>query len=170
MGAAQQLSQAFLDKDFINAFVQSVINTHKITLGAKIIPGKVAILPMSEKNGEITGFLGIVSNSSKWILSISYAKESVLDIYNTMFGESKTSIDNEVSDLVGEITNQIYGGAKSILNQRGYAFEMALPTVISGEFRTHHHGGGATLSIPFALEGKPNNIWVDIITSSTNNT
>ena len=162
MGAAPNIQQAFLDKEFINAFIQSVINTHRITANVQLFAGKASIQPKAAKNGEVTGFLGIVSNNSKWILSISYAKDSVLQIYKTMFGETKTEIDTEVSDLVGEVTNQIYGGAKSMLNQRGYAFEMALPTVVSGDFRTHHHGAGVTLSVPFSLDGKTFNIWIDV--------
>ena len=163
MGAAQNLTPPFLDKEFVNAFIQSVINTHRITANVGITAGKPTVMAKSEKNGEVTGFLGIVSNDSRWILSISYAKESILEIYKTMFGEDKTSVDNEVSDLVGEVTNQIYGGAKAMLNQRGFAFEMALPTVVAGDFRTHHHGGGVTLNVPFCLDGKPMNIWIDII-------
>ncbi len=166
MGAAEKITQAFLDKEFVNAFIQSVINTHRITANIQINSGKASILPKSEKNGEVTGFLGIVSNNSRWVLSISYAKESITEIYGTMFSEKKESIDNDVADLVGEITNQIYGGAKSMLNQRGYAFEMAMPTVITGDFRTHHHGSGVTLNVPFCISNKAYNIWIDITASS----
>lgn len=162
MSAALKINHALTDKEFINAFIQAVINTHKITATVDVMPSKPVITPTIQKHGEITGFVGIVSNDSKWILSISFSKESACWIYNNMFGENKADIDNEVSDLVGEITNQVYCGAKILLNQRGYAFEMALPTVISGDFRTRHHGAGVTLCIPFHLADKPDSIYIDI--------
>ena len=164
MSAAQKInaSSALMDKDFVNAFIQAVINTHKITASIDILAGKPKVLPQIEKHGEITGFVGIVSNDSKWVLSLSYDTAAATKIYQSLFGETKTSLDNEVADLIGEITNQVYGGAKLMLNQRGFSFQMALPTVVSGDFRTHHHGAGATLSIPFTLKDCQDSVYVDI--------
>jgi chemotaxis protein CheX len=162
MSAALKMSHALTDKEFINAFIQAVINTHKITAMVDVVPGKPSISQTIVKHGEVTGFVGIVSNDMKWILSISYEKATACSIYNNMFGENKADLDNEVSDLVGEITNQVYCGAKILLNQRGYAFEMALPTVISGDFRTRHHGAGVTLSIPFHIGDQKDSVYIDI--------
>jgi|GEM_PF-667020 len=164
MSAAPKLNtqSVLVDKDFINAFVQSVVNTHKITANVALTPGTPKILPKIEKHGEVTGFVGITSQDMRWVLSLSYGAESAIFIYKTMFGEDKAKLDGDISDLIGEITNQVYGGAKSLLNQRGFAFEMALPTVITGDFRTHHHGAGVTLMIPFDLNGKSSAIHVDI--------
>jgi chemotaxis protein CheX len=164
MSAAQKINSAsaLMDKDFVNAFVQAVINTHKITANVDIIVGKPKVLPKAEKHGQISGFVGIVSADSKWILSLSYDTAAAIKIYDSLFGEKKTDLDNDISDLIGEITNQVYGGAKLMLNQRGFSFEMALPTVVAGDFRTHHHGAGATLSIPFSLKDSDSSIQVDI--------
>jgi chemotaxis protein CheX len=164
MSAAVKLNatSALMDKDFVNAFIQAVINTHKITANVSITAGKPKVLPKIEKHGEISGFVGIVSSDTKWVLSLSYDKKSAVKIYHALFGEAKDELDHDVCDLIGEITNQVYGGAKLMLNQRGYSFQMALPTVISGDFRTHHHGAGATLSIPFKFSDSEDEIYVDI--------
>ena len=169
MGAAPVLTNAFLDKDFVNAFVQSVINTHRITGNIQINAGKPQVQQTAAKNGVVTGFVGIVSNNSKWILSISYTTDAICEIYMGMFGETKSEVDKDVADLVGEITNQIYGASKALLNQRGYKFEMALPTVVTGDFRTHHHGAGVTLNVPFSMSEKPQGIWLDITASNETN-
>ncbi len=66
-----------------------------------------------------------------------------------MLGEKHTQINAEVSDAVGEMTNMIYGSAKTTLNQLGYNFEMAIPTVISGDFKISHANKGRHVGYSF---------------------
>jgi chemotaxis protein CheX len=89
----------------------------------------------------------------KGTMSISYSKSAIFKILENMFGEKHTEVNSEVTDAVGEMTNQIYGSAKTTLNQMGYAFEMAIPSVITGTFTISNHHQGATLVIPFEIEG-----------------
>jgi chemotaxis protein CheX len=58
-----------------------------------------------------------------------------------------------VTDLVGEITNMVTGGAKHLLAERGYDIGMAVPMVLSGPgHRIQHQVHGPKIVIPFAVE------------------
>ncbi|MNK01182.1 CheY-P phosphatase CheX [compost metagenome] len=139
------------DKRLINAFVDGVIKTLKTMASTEASPGKPFIEPQFVLKGEIAGMVGMVAPPLKGTLLISYKKESILHILENMLGEKYTEINAEVADAVGEMTNMIYGSAKTTLNQLGYNFEMAIPTVIRGEFTITKADKGATLVIPFNL-------------------
>ncbi len=139
------------DKRLINAFVDGVIKTMKTMAQTNVTPGKPFIEPQFVLKGEIAGMVGMVAPPLKGTLLISYGKDSIFQILENMLGEKHTEINKEVSDAVGEMTNMIYGSAKTSLNQLGYNFEMAIPSVISGEFRIIQADKTATLVIPFNL-------------------
>ena len=70
-----------------------------------------------------------------------------------MLGEKLDSIDDTVTDMVGELTNMVTGGAKKILSEKGYRFDMALPTVISGKDHVVTHiSKGPIIVVPFSTE------------------
>ena len=95
--------------------------------------------------------VGMVFGQMKGTMSISFDKASIFAILENMLGEKHTEINDEVADAVGEMTNQIYGTAKTTLNQMGYGFEMAIPSVVKGTISISKHYNGATLVIPFNL-------------------
>lgn len=140
------------DKRLINAFVDGVIKTLKTMANTDVVPGKPFIEPHFELKGEIAGMVGMVAPPLKGTLLISYRRDSIFHILENMLNEKHTEINREVSDAVGEMTNMIYGSAKTALNQMGYNFEMAIPSVISGDFKISKGDKGATLVIPFNLK------------------
>ena len=150
---AEKLQQAnpLLDKRFINAFVEGVIKTVSLMAQLEVKPGKPALEPKFQAKGDVAGMAGMIFGPMKGTMSISFDKASIFGILESMLGEKHTEVTDEVADAVGEMTNQIYGTAKTALNQMGYAFEMAIPSVIKGSFTISKHHNGATLVIPFHL-------------------
>ena len=70
-----------------------------------------------------------------------------------MLGEAPENINEEVTDMVGEITNMVTGGAKRMLAEKGYDFNMASPVVVSGPSHTISHKTDSTkLLMPFESE------------------
>jgi chemotaxis protein CheX len=153
MSAAPKIEamNPLFDKRLINAFVDGVIKTLKTMASTDATPGKPFIEPEFVLKGEIAGMVGMVAPPLRGTLLISYKKESIFQILENMLGEKYSEINGEVADAVGEMTNMIYGSAKTTLNQLGYNFEMAIPTVIRGEFTITKGDKGATLVIPFNL-------------------
>lgn len=117
----------------------------------KVTYGKPFVEQKFSARGEVAGVVGMVSNEYKATLTLSFPKPAILLILENMLGEKYTDITDEVFDAVGELTNMIYGSAKGTLNDLGYNFEMAIPTVIKGQFIMLQHSKSATLVIPFKL-------------------
>jgi len=64
------------------------------------------------------------------LLAVSFTKPVIFELTKRLVGIEPTEIDDGVEDLVGDITNMVYGGAKTILDAEGYNFDMAIPNVI----------------------------------------
>jgi chemotaxis protein CheX len=153
MGAIKlEETNPLLDKKLINAFIDGVIKTHSSMASTLLKTGDPRVENQFTPKGEISGLVGMVAGTMKGTMSISYEKQAILSIYENMLGEKHSDISSEVADCVGEITNMIYGSAKTILNQMGYAFEMAIPSVVKGTIIISKHHKGATLVLPFKLE------------------
>lgn len=154
MSAAPKPLNPLFDKRLVNAFVDGVLKTLSSIAQTQASLGKPYIEQEFMLKGEIAGMVGILAPPFKGSLLIVFSKDSIFHILENMLGESYTEINVEVSDAVGELTNMIYGSAKTTLNQLGYKFDMAIPTVISGDVKIMHTSSPATLLMPFHL---PNN-------------
>ncbi len=154
MSAAPLIQNPLFDKKLITAFVEGVTKTLSTMANTPANPQKPFIEKHSSAKGEIAGIVGMVAPPLRGQLLISYPKEAIFQIYKNMIGESPTEINSDIKDAVGELTNQIYGAAKTTLNQLGYKFEMAIPTVVHGTFTISPDSQGATLVIPFELGNK----------------
>jgi chemotaxis protein CheX len=140
------------DKKLLQAFTDGVLKTLATIAQTEAKVGKPFIEPEFTEKGEIAGMVGMVAAPLKGTLFISFKKEAIFHIMENMLGEKHTEITRDVSDAVGELTNMIYGAAKTALNQIGYNFEMAIPSVIHGEFVLAKPSKGDTLVIPFELK------------------
>ncbi len=163
MGAApNSQTNIFFDKALINTFIESVIKTIGDMAQTKVTPGKPSIEGKVTMKGEVAGIIGMVAGSAKGTLLICFTSRSAYKIIENMLGEVHTNLTPEVTDAVGELTNMIYGSAKTTLNKLGYQFEMAIPTVVTGDFQISGSHNGVTLSIPFCIEPDIN-LFVEII-------
>lgn len=140
------------DKRLIAAFVDGVLKVVKTMASTDATPGKPFIESNFTMKGEIAGMVGMVAPPLKGTLLITFSKDSILHVCENMIGEKYPEINKDVSDAIGELTNMIYGQAKATLNQMGYNFEMAIPSVIRGDFIIAKASKGATLVIPFNLK------------------
>lgn len=154
MGAPKldQHQNPLLDKRFVNAFIEGVIKTLSMMAQTDIEPGKPSVEPQFKAKGDVAGLVGMVFGPMKGTMSISFPKAAIFEVLQNMLGEKHTELTPEVSDAVGELTNQIYGTAKTTLNQMGYAFEMAIPAVIQGTITVSKYHNGATLVLPFQMK------------------
>lgn len=115
-----------------------------------LTPGKPQIKNDNLAKGDVSGLIGMVGPQTKGSLSITFEQTLVLQIMQNMLGENPGKINEEVTDLVGEITNMVTGGAKNLLGQKGYEFEMATPMVVSGKGHTiSHKANGTKIIMPF---------------------
>lgn len=142
-----------MNAEFINPFLESLLNVLKTMASTTLKPGKPALKQTSTAQGDVSGLIGMVGPSTKGSLSISFEESLALKIMMRMLGEAPTTIDDEVTDMVGEITNMVTGSAKNILGDKGYDFDMATPVVVSGANHSITHlTNGTKIMIPFTSE------------------
>jgi chemotaxis protein CheX len=138
---------------FINPFLASLMNVLETMAMTTLVPGKPSLKKEQIAKGDVSGLMGMVGPQTKGSLSITFEESLAFSIMEKMLGERPDSINEDVTDMVGEITNMVTGGAKNILSDNGYEFDMATPMVVSGKGHTiNHKCEASTLIIPFTSE------------------
>ena len=122
-----------LDVKFLNPFLAAIKKTFEVQCNVKVTIGKVRLKSREGSDIAIAGILTLISNGFSGSIAICFPKHVFLKIYENMFDEKHEGITPEIEDAAGELLNIIYGSAKVELNQEGYNFQKALPTVLSGE-------------------------------------
>jgi len=136
--------------EFINPFLESIINVLATMAKTEAIPEKPFLKTNKSANGDVSGIIGLAGEKARGSLAITFTEPAILHIASQMIGEKVQSVDDSVADCVGEITNMVTGGAKKILSERGYTFDMAIPSTIIGKNHSiTHKTAGPIICIPF---------------------
>lgn len=90
-------------------------------------------------SGDVSGIIGMIGPQVKGSMAITFDTELATNIMKNMLGEKPQEVDDEVRDMVGEMTNMICGGAKNVLAEQDYHFEMATPVIVSGKNHIIQH-------------------------------
>ncbi|MDO6708111.1 MULTISPECIES: chemotaxis protein CheX [unclassified Photobacterium] len=139
--------------EFVNPFLASLLNVLKTMASMELAPQKPLLKKDEIARGDVSGLIGMIGPQTRGSMSITFDEGLALEIMQRMLGERPNGINDEVTDMVGEITNMVTGGAKRILSEKGYDFEMATPAVVSGRGHTiTHKSEGAIIIMPFESE------------------
>jgi len=149
-----------LNKQVVKAFTDGVVET--LTTMAKVSPvqGEAFIEKRHKLRGKVAGLIGMVSGDVKGQLAVCFDEDAAIGIVKNLINEEHKEIDDAVMDAIGELTNIIYGCAKKVLNENGFAFKMAIPMVIADHEAVISFHTGITLVVPYKLEGK--NFYIEI--------
>jgi chemotaxis protein CheX len=114
--------------------------------------GKPYLKMDSLAKGDVSGIIGL-TGSAAGSLALSFSEGAILKVVSNMLGEDIKSINSDVKDAVGEITNMISGVARKNLEAEGFYIQAAIPTVVSGKNHSISHVmGGPSLIIPFEID------------------
>ncbi|WP_413113868.1 chemotaxis protein CheX [Thaumasiovibrio sp. DFM-14] len=139
--------------EFVNPFLASLLNVLKTMASMELAPQKPRLKKDEVARGDVSGLIGMVGPQTRGSFSITFEENLALEIMQRMLGERPNSVNEEVTDMVGEITNMVTGGAKRILSEKGYDFNMATPAVVSGRGHTiTHKSEGSIILMPFESE------------------
>lgn len=142
-----------MNAEFVNPFIAGLLNVMETMAQTTLTPGKPKKKQSDIAKGDVSGLIGMVGPQVKGSLSITFDENLALTIMQRMVGERPETIDAEVGDMVGEVTNMICGNAKRDLSEKGYDFGMATPVVVSGKQHTiSHQVDGPKLIMPFQSE------------------
>lgn len=158
-----------MNVEYVNPFIDSVINVLSTMAQTKATAGKPFLKKGKSSKGDITGLIGMAGKSAKGSIAISFSAACITKVVGNMLMESFTEINDEITDAVGEITNMVSGGARKTLSEKGYKFDMAIPTVIVGDGHTiTHMTSGPVIVLPFDTEHGPFFIEICIVDSGKN--
>lgn len=142
-----------MNVEFVNPVLISIVNVLSTMAKVDAKPGRPAVKQGEVSRGDVTGIIGMTGDKIRGSIAISFPEAVILDIAKRMLNEESAGIDATVTDLVGEITNMVSGGAKKLLGDKGYDFDMALPTVVSGKNHVvDHKSRGVKIVLPFAVD------------------
>ncbi|GAB4350242.1 MAG: chemotaxis protein CheX [Gammaproteobacteria bacterium] len=142
-----------MNVEFINPFLNSIINVLTTMAMLEVKPGKPSLKKNAEASGDVTGLIGMTSDRAKGSLAITFSESVIIEVAQRMLGEKPSGIDDTVTDLVGEITNMVCGGAKRELAEKGYDFDLAIPGMIKGKNHSvTHKAKGPAILVPFKTE------------------
>lgn len=139
-----------MDATLINAFVSSIVSTFASMLQCELTRQQIVLNDRFEPMYEVTGIIGLSGEATGTVV-LSLDQEVAIGATEAMLGERPNSVDSDVIDAAGELTNIIAGGAKAkLVDRRLY---LALPTVIVGTgHKVSFDSGVRPICIPFRCE------------------
>jgi chemotaxis protein CheX len=141
-----------MDVKYINPFLEGTIEVLKTMAFVDPRPGKPYLKKNNLARGDVSGIIGL-TGTIKGSLALSFSTGSILKIVSNMLGEEITSLNGEIRDAVGEITNMVSGAARKKIEAMGYSLSASLPTVVSGNDHSIMHVlGGPSIVIPFEMD------------------
>lgn len=123
-----------LDVDFINPIIHMSISTIEELCnfsGTRPLPPYV-LKDEEVLDVDISGVINIVSPFFSGVIGVSFSDEIFKQVISKMIDDVVDNIDNENQDGAAEIINIIYGRTKSVMNQKGFAMQRAVPSVLRG--------------------------------------
>lgn len=139
-----------MDAKIINPFLNATLNVLKTMASTEATPGKPVAKGSARTFGCVTGVIGMAGDQLTGNLLISFDEPSILAIVSRMLMEQFSTVNQDVVDAVGEITNMVCGGAKKELSEHGFKFELATPIIVTGQnVELQQMSKAPILSIPF---------------------
>ena len=136
--------------EYINPFVTAAAEVFSTMLQCELTRGKLAIGNGAQPTMDISGVIGLSGRATGTVV-LSLDRAVALSATEILLSQKCTSIDGDVIDAVGELTNMVAGRAKAGLEH--LAMSLALPTVITGKNHVISFGSATqTLAIPFTCE------------------
>ncbi len=140
--------------EFINPFLNATKNVIETMAQTPVQAQKPKLKDGATTYGEVTGIIGMASESVSGTMVVSFSEKCILKIVaNMLMEEPKAKIDDEIVDAVGELTNMICGGAKAELAKLNHKFDLATPTMVVGKgVEISHYSDQPTILIPFKTD------------------
>ena len=139
--------------DFLvtHALLESLYRIFSTMVMLEINPGVPELKAGNAAAGVVSGLIEMNAKDTHGSVALSLSMPALRAISASMLGEEFVSLNKEASDLVGELTNMLVGGAKQILSEQGLEFDMHIPHMLMGEgHEIVHPVSGKTIILPIA--------------------
>ncbi len=145
-----------MNVELVNPFIVSAVNVLKTMAQTDPVANKPTLKSGNLTYGAVTGVIGMAGSQISGNMAISFDAPSICAIVSKMLMENFTEVTQDVVDAVGELTNMISGGAKKLIAEKGFTFEMATPMMLVGAgIEMQQMSKAPILQVPFSTpEGK----------------
>jgi len=143
----------YMDIVMINALLESLYTIFSTMVRVTIQPGVPEPKQDNMAKGAVSSLIGMKAAGASGSIAISLSQPTISEISLSLLGYEITNVGNEAVDLTGELTNMLVGGAKRILAEKGYDFDMQTPQLLLGEGHViEHHYPGQTVLLPIKIK------------------
>ncbi len=142
-----------IDVKRVNPFIEATLKVLDINAGITAEKKNLYIRKDDVLKGDVTALLPLHGGQYRGSMALSFEQPVFLSLVNRMLGENYSEITDENSSCIGELCNQIFGLAKTQLNEMGHQLAHSLPTIITGRaHRISHFVKGDTIVIEFSTK------------------
>lgn len=139
-----------MNVEYINPFIRSVSNVFDTMLNCSVARGDIWLKSDSRPSYMVSGVIGL-SGQAFGMVVLSLPEKIALKSAAVMLMEETTTLNADVLDAVGELTNIIAGGAKAELVK--YQMSVSMPSVITGhDHEVHFPLNIRPIGIPFKTD------------------
>ena len=140
-----------IEVDYINPVIAGLEEVFRTMLNCPIERTGLGLMENSHALYPVSGIIG-VSGKGVGTVILSMQRSVAIKAAETMLmAEGLTQVDNDVLDVVGELTNMVCGNAKAKLEQ--FHLNISLPNVLCGEgCWLHFPQNSHPISIPFSCQ------------------
>ena len=133
--------------EYIVPFVEAMASVFHTMLNVTVQRGALYLKEGFQPSEEVTAVIGL-SGIAKGSVLLGLSRPIAIEVTSILLNERCESIDHNVIDAVGELTNMIAGAAKAKLEE--LRMSIGLPTVVVGRNHSIIFPTGATpIGIPF---------------------
>jgi len=122
-----------MNTEIINPFLKATKQVVEMMAQIEVVAETPSIKKDNKTWGVVSGLVGLAGEQLSGNMVLSFDEPSIVAIVNAMIGESFSSLNEQVTDAVGELTNMVGGNIKTELFQKAPLFDISVPSVYIGD-------------------------------------
>jgi len=145
-----------VDVNVVNPFVNSVVRAFETMLDLPVTRGKLRIGTAKVGTSSIVATIGI-AGSSRGTIALEFPEKTAIHVVRRLLGNEQATMDDSVTDAVGELVNIVAGSAKAELSEGlDMPLSLSLPSMIRGsQFELHQPADCKWIDVPFESDAGP---------------
>ena len=120
-------------EQYIQPFIDGCEEVFRNLCNTEIKPGRPFFVSKDEFETiwDVSGIIGL-SGEANGAVAISLKENTAFRLTNILTGKEYTTIDNVVTDALGEIVNIIAGNVKNVFEKK-HRIKITMPSIIKGK-------------------------------------
>ncbi|MCL2763942.1 MAG: chemotaxis protein CheX [Treponema sp.] len=123
-------------EQYIQPFIEGTEEVFRDLCNTEVVAGRAYFVSKDEFETiwDLSGIIGL-SGEAHGAVAISLKEEAAFKLTNILTGMEFTSVEREVTDMLGEIVNIITGNVKNVFEKK-HRIKISMPSIIKGKAHT----------------------------------